>query len=66
MRWETYRREQKARHKVCMEIKGNRRPKRNDVVVAYGSAQFERMKKGQCKEQASPPPAKKLLNQLQQ
>jgi hypothetical protein len=37
-RWKTYRCEQKALHKLSMRVKGNRRAKREDVVVAYGSA----------------------------
>ncbi|KAK9361240.1 hypothetical protein V1504DRAFT_433066 [Lipomyces starkeyi] len=40
MRWNTYRREQKALHGICMRIKGNKQAKKEDVVVAYGAGQF--------------------------
>ena len=58
-RWKTYRREQKALHKFCMYIKGNPRAKREDVVVAYGSAQFGRAMKGMRAV-----PSKKFLKYL--
>ncbi|KAK9369805.1 hypothetical protein V1509DRAFT_645536 [Lipomyces kononenkoae] len=46
MRWKTYCREQKALHSVCMRIKGNKRAKKEDVVVAYGDGRFGSTMKG--------------------
>ncbi|KAJ8103113.1 hypothetical protein POJ06DRAFT_246615, partial [Lipomyces tetrasporus] len=37
---ETYCREQKALHSICMRVKGNKRAKKEDVVVAYGDGRF--------------------------
>ncbi|KAK9234850.1 hypothetical protein V1525DRAFT_391032 [Lipomyces kononenkoae] len=46
LRWKTYRREQKALHDICMHIKGNKRAKKEDVVVAYGDGQFSSTMRG--------------------
>ncbi|KAK9363214.1 hypothetical protein V1504DRAFT_431162 [Lipomyces starkeyi] len=35
LRWNTYRREQKALHGICMRIKGSKQAKKEDVVVAW-------------------------------
>ncbi|KAK9248858.1 hypothetical protein V1506DRAFT_207333 [Lipomyces tetrasporus] len=40
LRWKTYCREQKALHSICMRVKGNKRAKKEDVVVAYGDGRF--------------------------
>ncbi|KAK9242532.1 hypothetical protein V1506DRAFT_509349, partial [Lipomyces tetrasporus] len=39
-RWKTYCREQKALHDICMRIKGKKRAKKEDVVVAYRDGLF--------------------------
>ena len=45
-RWKTYKCEQQALHKLCLRIKGSRRAKRSDIVVAFGAASFVAAKKG--------------------
>ncbi|KAK9387002.1 hypothetical protein V1515DRAFT_94729 [Lipomyces mesembrius] len=40
LRWKTYCREQKALHSICLRVKGNKRAKKEDVVVAYGDGRF--------------------------
>ena len=47
-RWKVYQHEQKALHEFCMRVKGdeNRQAKREEVVVAYGGAQFRPSMKG--------------------
>ncbi|KAK9262048.1 hypothetical protein V1519DRAFT_443936 [Lipomyces tetrasporus] len=40
LRWKNYCREQKALHSICMRVKGNKRAKKEDVVVAYGDGRF--------------------------
>ncbi|KAK9386852.1 hypothetical protein V1515DRAFT_580550 [Lipomyces mesembrius] len=40
LRWKTYCREQKALHSICLRVKGNKRAKKEDVVVAHGDGRF--------------------------
>lgn len=46
IRWRTYRSEQKALHELCMRVQGGRR--KEDVVVAFGAAQFPSTMRGVC------------------
>ncbi|KAK9491579.1 hypothetical protein V1508DRAFT_203853 [Lipomyces doorenjongii] len=46
LRWKTYCREQKALHSICLRVKGHKKAKKEDVVVAYGAGQFGSTMKG--------------------
>ncbi|KAK9389697.1 hypothetical protein V1515DRAFT_642597 [Lipomyces mesembrius] len=59
LRWKTYCREQKALHRICMRIKGSKRVRKEDVVVAYGDGQFGSTMRG---KRAAP--VKKLRKHL--
>jgi transposase len=59
IRWKTYRKEQKAMHGMCMLVKGDPSLKKEDVVVAYGAAQF-----GSTMVGKQPVPVKRFLNML--
>lgn len=40
IRWKVYWKEQKALHELCSRVKGDPSLKKEDVVIAYGAAQF--------------------------
>ena len=61
IRWKTYRKEQKAMHETCMRVKGDPSLKKEDVVVAYGAAQF-----GSTMVGKQPVPVKRFLNMLKE
>src|SRR6266487_5138471 len=58
-RCRTYHSEQRAMHTLCMRIKGSRKLKREQVVVAYGAGKF-----GSCMKGKRGAPVKKLMKKL--
>src|SRR5436190_12566621 len=58
-RWKTYRYEQRAMHQLCMRVKGGKKLKREQVVVAYGDGRFGSTMKGK-----RPTPVRKLAKKL--
>jgi hypothetical protein len=45
-RWATYQKEQRALHTLCMRVKGDPKLKKENVIVAYGSATFTSTMRG--------------------
>ena len=43
-RWKTYKYEQKALHELCQRVKGYRKIKKSDIIVALGAAKFGPMR----------------------